>query len=218
MVSSHERYVSNQGKKVLKSFHGFQSIRFLLSQLDWLVRKHKHGTHIERKHESSYSQDKYSTCCSRLSRAGSMYHLGCQALKITTFVFSAENETAYVTVFIFSALGAALVMIGVVVCFVTAGKKKEFIKLDVMHRPKRYIALPKATKKSNQNGQGPAKEEKGLDDCDRSVQRKGPEVVFTAQDVSNQVKKEFSIDRCEKKKKKKNFVFAKYGLKCQYVQ
>ena len=106
------------------------------------------------------------------------------------------------TVFILSAFGAALLMIGVVVFFVTAGKKKEFIKLDVMHRPKRYIALPKATKQSNQNGQGPAKEEKGLDDPDRSVQRKGPEVVFTAQDVNNQVKKEFSIDRCDIKKKK----------------
>ena len=70
-----------------------------------------------------------------------------------------------------------------------------------MHRPKRYIALPKATKQSSQNGQGPAKEEKGLDDPDRSVQRKGPEVVFTAQDVNNQVKKEFSIDRCDIKKK-----------------
>ena len=101
------------------------------------------------------------------------------------------------TVFILSAFGAALLMIGVVVFFVTAGKKKEFIKLDVMHRPKRYIALPKATKQSNQNGQGPAKEENGLDDPDRSVQRKGHEVVFTAQDVNNQVKKEFSIDRCD---------------------
>ncbi|XP_029211220.2 uncharacterized protein LOC114975259 isoform X3 [Acropora millepora] len=111
------------------------------------------------------------------------------------FLHMKENKTAYVTVFILSAFGAALLMIGVVVFFVTAGKKKEFIKLDVMHRPKRYIALPKATKQSNQNGQGPAKEEKGLDDPDRSVQRKGPEVVFTAQDVNNQVKKEFSIDR-----------------------
>ena len=106
------------------------------------------------------------------------------------------------TVFILSAFGAALLMIGVAVFFVTAGKKKEFIKLDVMHRPKRYIALPKATKQSNQNGQGPAKEEKGLDDPDRSVQRKGPEVVFTAQDVNNQVKKEFSIGRCDIKKTK----------------
>jgi len=111
------------------------------------------------------------------------------------FLHMKENKTAYVTVFILSAFGAALLMIGVVVFFVTAGKKKEFIKLDVMHRPKRYIALPKATEQSNQNGQGPAKEEKGLDDPDRSVQRKGPEVVFTAQDVNNQVKKEFSIGR-----------------------
>lgn len=135
---------------------------------------------------------------------GSVHVLfGGQALKITIFVFSAENKTAYVTVFILSAFGAALVMIGVVVFFVTAGKKKEFMKLDVMHRPKRYIALPKATKQSNQNGQGPAKEEKGLDDPDRSVQRKGPEVVFTAQDVNNQVKKEFSINRCEIKNKTK---------------
>ena len=143
------------------------------------------------------------------------------SLENYNLVLSAENKTAYVTVFVLSVLGAALVMIGVVVCFVTAGKKKEFIKLDVMHRPKRYIAIPKTTKRSNQNGQGPAKEEKGLDDSDRSVQRKGPEVVFTAQDVNNQVKKEFSIDRCEKKNKnknKKNILFAKYGLKCQYVQ
>lgn len=126
----------------------------------------------------------------------------CESLYKIVLYCIAENKTAYVTVFILSAFGAALLMIGVVVFFVTAGKKKEFIKLDVMHRPKRYIALPKATKQSNQNGQGPAKEEKGLDDPDRSVQRKGPEVVFTAQDVNNQVKKEFSIDRCDIKTKK----------------
>lgn len=102
------------------------------------------------------------------------------------------------TVFILSALGAALVMVAVVSCFLTVGKKKEFLKLDIMHKPKRYIALPKETKKSNQNGVVPGKDEKEADGAeapDGSLPRKGPEVVFTAYDVNNLVKKEFNIER-----------------------
>ncbi|XP_015774640.1 PREDICTED: uncharacterized protein LOC107352822 isoform X3 [Acropora digitifera] len=77
------------------------------------------------------------------------------------FLHMKENKTAYVTVFILSAFGAALLMIGVVVFFVTAGKKKEFIKLDVMHRPKRYIALPKATKQFKPKRPRSSKRRKG---------------------------------------------------------
>ena len=107
----------------------------------------------------------------------------------------AENKSAYITVFILSALGAAFVMLGVVAFFLTAGKKKEFIKLDVIHRPKRFIALPKEKKKINQNGQVEVKEGKETYQTDVLMNRKGPEVVFTAHDVNNQVKKEFNIDR-----------------------
>ncbi|XP_068713716.1 uncharacterized protein [Montipora foliosa] len=111
------------------------------------------------------------------------------------FLHMKENKSAYITVFIRSALGAALVMLGVVAFFVTAGKKKEFMKLDVIHRPKRFIALPKEKKKINQNGQVEVKEGKEAYQRDILMNRKGPEVLFTAHDVNNQVKKEFNIDR-----------------------
>lgn len=100
--------------------------------------------------------------------------------------------------FILSALGAALLMVGVVTCFLSVGKKKEFLKLDIMHQPKRFIAPPKETKGSDQNGHAPGKGEKDTDGeevSDGSMRRKGPEVVFTAHDVNNQIKKEFKIDR-----------------------
>ena len=102
------------------------------------------------------------------------------------------------TVFILSALGAALLMVGVVTCFLSVGKKKEFLKLDIMHQPKRFIAPPKETKGSDQNGHAAGKGEKDTDGeelTDGSMRRKGPEVVFTAHDVNNQIKKEFKIDR-----------------------
>ncbi|XP_068754835.1 uncharacterized protein [Montipora capricornis] len=111
------------------------------------------------------------------------------------FLHMKENKSAYITVFILSALGAALVMLGVVAFFLTAGKKKEFIKLDVIHRPKRFIALPKEKKKINQYSQVEVKEGKETYQTDVSMNRKGPEVVFTSHDVNNQVKKEFNIDR-----------------------
>lgn len=111
------------------------------------------------------------------------------------FLHMKENKSAYITVFILSALGAAFVILGVVAFFVTAGKKKEFIKLDVIHRPKRFIALPKEKKKINQNGQVEVKEGKEAYQRDILMNRKGPEVLFTAHDVNNQVKKEFNIDR-----------------------
>ncbi|XP_068713714.1 uncharacterized protein [Montipora foliosa] len=111
------------------------------------------------------------------------------------FLHMKENKSAYITVFILSALGAALVILGVVAFFVTAGKEKEFIKLDVIHRPKRFIALPKEKKKINQNGQVEVKEGKEAYQRDILMNRKGPEVLFTAHDVNNQVKKEFNINR-----------------------
>lgn len=94
------------------------------------------------------------------------------------------------TVFILSALGAALTMVGVVVCFVTLQKKKELLKLDIIHKPKRFIALSQEAKRDDSE-QG----EKAFTDHDGTLlQKVGPEVVFSAQDVSDQVKKEFHIE------------------------
>ena len=95
------------------------------------------------------------------------------------------------TVFILSALGAALTMVGVVVCFVTLQKKKkELLKLDIIHKPKRLIALSQEAKIDDRE-QG----EKAFTDHDGTLLHKvGPEVVFSAQDVSDQVKKEFHIE------------------------
>lgn len=110
----------------------------------------------------------------------------------------AENSSTYLTVFLLSALGAAIIMVAVVAGFLTLHKKKEFIKLDIMHKPKRYIALPKDTKATNQNGHVPGKGEKlpyADDALDGIMIQKGPEVVFTAHDVNNHVPKEFNIDR-----------------------
>lgn len=89
-------------------------------------------------------------------------------------------------------------MVGVVSCFLTVQKKKEFLKLDIMHKPKRFIAPPKETKTTNENGHLPGKEEKvpeGEEAADGMMLHKGAEVVFTAHDVNNQIKKEFNIDR-----------------------
>lgn len=94
------------------------------------------------------------------------------------------------TVFILSALGAALTMVGVVVCFVTLQKKKELLKLDIIHKPKRFIALSQEAKRDDRE-QG----EKAFTDHDGTLLHKvGPEVVFSAQDVSDQVKKEFHTE------------------------
>ena len=99
--------------------------------------------------------------------------------------------------FFLSALGAAIIMVAVVACFLTLQKKKEFLKLDIMHQPKRFIAPPKDTKRTNQNGHVPGKGEKlsNAEEVRDGTLPKGPEVVFTAHDVNNHVPKEFSIDR-----------------------
>lgn len=89
-------------------------------------------------------------------------------------------------------------MVGVVACFVTLQKKKDFLKLDIMHKPRRFISLPKDGKTTNQNGSVSKKEAREPTEenaTDGTLTYKGPEVVFSAQDVSNQVKKEFNIDR-----------------------
>ena len=102
------------------------------------------------------------------------------------------------TVFVLSALGAALIMVGVVACFVTLDKKKEFLKLDIIHKPKRFIALPKEAKTTNENGHVPgkdAKEPDGEEATEGTMFHKGEEVVFSAEDVHNQVKKEFNVGR-----------------------
>jgi len=113
------------------------------------------------------------------------------------FLHMKDNSSTYTTVFLLSALGAAIIMVAVVACFLTLQKKKEFLKLDIMHQPKRFIAPPKDTKTTNQNGHVPGKSEK-LPDAEEApdgMLPKGPEVVFTAHDVNNHVPKEFNIDR-----------------------
>ena len=67
-----------------------------------------------------------------------------------------------------------------------------------MHKPKRFISLPKETGATNQNGHVPGKGDKPADAVeapDGIMLQKGPEVVFTAHDVNNHVSKEFNIDR-----------------------
>ncbi|XP_022784824.1 uncharacterized protein LOC111325290 isoform X3 [Stylophora pistillata] len=114
------------------------------------------------------------------------------------FLHMKENQATYTTVFILSALGAAIIMVAAVACFLTLHKKKEFIKLDVMHKPKRFIGVPKESGTKNQNGHVPEKVDKPTDAeeaPDGIMVQKGPEVVFTAHDVNNHVPKEFNIDR-----------------------
>ncbi|XP_078372351.1 uncharacterized protein LOC144656015 isoform X2 [Oculina patagonica] len=114
------------------------------------------------------------------------------------FLHMKENSSTYLTVFLLSALAAAIIMVAVVACFLTLQKKKDFLKLDIMHKPKRYIAPPKETKTTKQNGHVPGKGEK-LADAEEApdgiILPKGPEIVFTAHDVNNHVPKEFNIDR-----------------------
>ena len=81
-------------------------------------------------------------------------------------------------------------MVGVVVCFVTLQKKKELPKLDIIHKPKRFITLSQETKRDDRE-QG----ERAFTNHDGTLLHQlGPEVVFSAQDVSDQVKKEFHIE------------------------
>ena len=114
------------------------------------------------------------------------------------YLFLSENPSAYLMVFLLSAFGTLGIMAVVSACYFTLRKKKEFLKLDIIHKPRRFITAPKEEKKTNQNGHVPEKDYKfqnAEDLPDGMILEKGPEVIFTSRDVNNQVTKELNIDR-----------------------